>query len=264
MASRLTITIRNLLLSVLAAGPIPKHVAFVMDGNRRYARSRRLEVKEGHWEGFNALKRVLEICLRLGIKCVTTYAFSIENFKRPKEEVDALMELAEQKLLELCQKGSLLDEHGVRLNVLGRTELFPQSLQNVIKQAEEMTRHNDRAILNLCMPYTSRDEISTAVEKTVQQALDSEYPVQWYVCEITEKTIEANLSTSLAGSPPLDILIRTSGVRRLSDFLLWQCCEDTQLHFTSTYWPDFGLFDFVPIILDYQAKVWKNGQVSVS
>ncbi|TFK73809.1 Di-trans-poly-cis-decaprenylcistransferase [Pluteus cervinus] len=249
LPSRLTTSLRDLLLSVLAAGPIPKHVAFVMDGNRRYARSKQKEVKEGHWEGFYALKRMLEICLKLGIKCVTTYAFSIENFKRPKEEVDALMQLAEEKLMELCEKGSLLAEYGVRLNVLGRKELFPESLQKVIQQAEEMTRHNNRAILNLCMPYTSRDEITTAVETTVRQA------------DITEKTVEDNLMTSLAGSPPLDILIRTSGVRRLSDFLLWQCCEDTQLHFIPTYWPDFGMLDFVPILLDYQRKVWMKESV---
>ncbi|KAL0955687.1 hypothetical protein HGRIS_001911 [Hohenbuehelia grisea] len=244
---------QNALLAVLAAGPIPKHIAFVMDGNRRYARMNKKIVQQGHSDGFLALRRMLEVCLRLGVQCVSAYAFSIENFKREPAEVDALMNLAEEKLLELCQHGDLLDEYGVRLHIIGRKELLPESVQAVARKAEEMTQHNDRAILNLCMPYTSRDEMTTAVESTVRKALDSD---DYSSAEITEKDIDAQMMTSLAKSPPLDILIRTSGVRRLSDFLLWQCCENTQLQFTSTYWPDFGLLEFVPVILDFQRKVW--------
>ncbi|KAF8641724.1 hypothetical protein AX16_009843 [Volvariella volvacea WC 439] len=242
---------RDHLLAVLASGPIPQHVAFVMDGNRRYARMRNQLVQEGHSAGFLALQRVLEICLKLNIRCVSVYAFSIENFKRQKEEVDALMSLAEEKLIEISKQGALLDEYGVRLNVLGRKELLPPSVQEAVRRAEDLTRHNTRAILNLCMPYTSRDEITTAVERTIQKHQNADPDTI-----ITEKDIEANLMTTLGGSPPLDILVRTSGVQRLSDFLLWQCCEDTQLQFSNTYWPDFGLFDFVPVILDYQRKVW--------
>jgi len=163
------------------------------------------------------------------------------------------MQLAEEKLLELCQQGQLLDTHGVRLNVLGKTELLPPSVQAAVRKAEDMTRHNDRAILNICMPYTSSHEITSAVQSVVRSAIASgaeSYP------EITENDIEAHLMTSKVGSPPLDILIRTSGVKRLSDYLLWQCCENTQIHFTPTYWPSFGLWDFVPVILDYQRKVW--------
>ncbi|KDQ61267.1 hypothetical protein JAAARDRAFT_577209 [Jaapia argillacea MUCL 33604] len=251
-------TAQDAALSILAAGPIPKHIAFVMDGNRRYARQNHKAIQEGHADGYVALRRMLEICLKLNVRCVSAYAFSIENFKRSKEEVDALMDLAESKLLELCDKGSLLEEYGVRLNVLGRTELFPQRVQDAVRKAEDVSRHNNRAILNLCMPYTARDEITTAVESTVRDALQERRDPR----TISEDDIEGHLMTSLGGSPPLDILIRTSGVRRLSDFLLWQCCEDTQLQFSSTYWPNFGLWDLVPIILDYQRKALSSSTSS--
>ncbi|KDQ61268.1 hypothetical protein JAAARDRAFT_191362 [Jaapia argillacea MUCL 33604] len=241
-------------LAVLAAGPIPKHIAFVMDGNRRYARQQHKAIQQGHADGYVALERMIEICVKLNIRCVSAYAFAIENFKRSKEEVDALMDLAEAKLLDLCEKGSILDKHGVRLHVLGRRGLFPQRVQVAIRKAEEMSRHNDRVILNLCMPYGARDEITTAIESTVREALRERREPR----TISEADIESHLLTSVGRSPPLDILIRTSGVKRLSDFLLWQCCENTQLQFTSTYWPNFGLWDFVPIILDYQRKVWSS------
>ncbi|KAF7796476.1 hypothetical protein EIP86_007653 [Pleurotus ostreatoroseus] len=245
--------LRNALLSILSNGPVPKHVGFVMDGNRRYARRRHQAVFQGHAQGFVALRRVLEICMRLNVRCVTVYAFAIENFKRSPEEVDALMQLAEEKLVEIAQHGDLLDQYGVRLNVLGQKERLPASVRDAIKRAEDMTAGNDRAILNLCMPYASTDEITTAVETSLQDALD-----EADVLTLTEQDIDAHLMTSKVKSPPLDILIRTSGVRRLSNFLLWQGCEDTQIQFTSAYWPDFGLLDFMPLILDYQRKVWSS------
>ncbi|TCD66805.1 cis-prenyltransferase [Steccherinum ochraceum] len=238
------------LLSILAAGPIPQHVAFVMDGNRRYARMHHQEVQQGHAEGYVALRRMLEICMRLGVRCVSVYSFSIENFKRSPKEVEALMDLAEEKLIELCQHGELLEEYGVRLNVVGKKELLPVRVQLAVEKAEHLTAKNDRSILNLCMPYTSRDEMATAVQFAVQEALENDDQD----AEITEKDIDAHLMTTLAGSPPLDILVRTSGVKRLSDYLLWQCSENTQIQFSSAYWPDFGLWDFLPILLDFQRK----------
>ncbi|KAF8967376.1 putative undecaprenyl diphosphate synthase-domain-containing protein [Flammula alnicola] len=134
----------------------------------------------------------------------------------------------------------LLDEYGVRLNVVGKTELLPESVQKAVQKAENMTRHNNRAILDLCMPYASRDEMALAVESCVQDSVTKEREDSG--CRLAV--------ASLGSSPPLDILVRTSGVKRLSDFMLWQ--ENTQLQFSSTYWPDFGLVDFIPIILDYQ------------
>ncbi|KAF9524474.1 undecaprenyl pyrophosphate synthetase [Crepidotus variabilis] len=251
LQNKITTKARNFVLKVLAAGPIPRHVGFVMDGNRRYARVHHKAVWQGHSDGFVALRRILEVCLRLDVKCVSAFAFSIENFKRSEDEVNALMKIAEEKLIELSSHGDLLEEYGVRLNIVGRKELLPEAVQKAVAKAEEMTRHNDRAILNLCMPYTSRDEIVTAVESCVRNAEDMPDEIR-----ISEDDIDAQLMTTLGGSPPLDVLVRTSGVKRLSDFLLWQGCENTQLQFSDSYWPDFGLLDFIPIILDYQRKVW--------
>jgi len=238
---------------VLRAGPIPQHVAFVMDGNRRYARINNVKLIQGHIDGFVALRRVLEICSSLDVKFVSVYAFAIDNFKRPKEEVDGLMQLAENALLELCTHGGLLAEHGVRLNAVGKISLFPPEVQAALAKAEELTKNNQRAVLNLCMSYSSRDEIATAVEETIHDALH-----EGRTEPITEKDIEGRLLTTKVNSPPLDILIRTSGVRRLSDFLLWQCTENTQIHFIDTFWPDIGLLDLLPIILDYQRRVWSQ------
>ncbi|KAJ3749559.1 Decaprenyl diphosphate synthase-like protein [Lentinula detonsa] len=276
---RITRLAQRSLLRVLAAGPIPQHVGFVMDGNRRYARGKGKLVQEGHGDGYLALRRVLEICLRLNIRCVSVYAFAIDNFKRPQQEVDSLMQLAESKLLELCSHGDLLQEYGVKLNVIGRKTLFPDSVQAAVRKAEDLTKGNNRSILNVCMPYSSRDEMTTAVEDCIREALakDVDYFTAcvlvdlsillntlgltrtWFrddpIEGITEDTIDSHLMSVKRGSPPLDILIRTSGVKRLSDFMLWQCCENTQLHFSNTYWPDFGLFDFVPIIFEWQKSV---------
>ncbi|KAF7965848.1 hypothetical protein HWV62_27421 [Athelia sp. TMB] len=135
------------------------------------------------------------------------------------KEVDDLMHLAEEKLIELCQHEDLLDTYGVRLNILGKTALLPSFVQAAVAKAEGITRHNKRAILNICMPYTSSHEITSAVESTVQDALEAGPNF-----EINEDAIEARLMTSKVGSPPLDILIRTSGVKRLSDYMLWQVC----------------------------------------
>ncbi|QRV79071.1 dehydrodolichyl diphosphate synthetase [Ceratobasidium sp. AG-Ba] len=242
----------RLVIFILSSGPVPQHVAFVMDGNRRYARQKQMEIAGGHMEGFGALKRMLEICLKLNIKCVTVYAFSIENFKRPVKEVDTLMSLAKAKLEELCSHGDLLDQYQVRLNVLGKTELLPPDVLEVVYRAEAMTAKHNGAILNICMPYTSREEITSAVESIVRSHQAGEIELD----DITPEALEARLYTKLRDSPKLDILVRTSGVHRLSDFLLWQACADTQIHFSDAYWPDFALRDLVPVLLDYQRKQW--------
>ncbi|KAH9982584.1 Di-trans-poly-cis-decaprenylcistransferase [Lactifluus volemus] len=253
--------LQRALLTVLRAGPIPQHVAFVMDGNRRYARNKGMKVIQGHVDGFVALRRVLEICSVLGVKFVTVYAFAIDNFKRPKEEVDGLMRLAEKGLIELCTRGGLLAEHGVRLNAVGKINLFPPEIQAALARAEELTKDNHRSVLNLCMSYSSRDEIATAVEETIHDALqegrtdDCRSSIRR---PITEKDIDDRLLMTKVNSPPLDILIRTSGVNRLSDFLLWQCNDNTQIHFIETFWPDMGFLDLLPIILDHQRKVWSR------
>ncbi|KAF7359190.1 Alkyl transferase [Mycena sanguinolenta] len=247
--------VERLLLRILAAGPVPKHVAFVMDGNRRYARLHHQHINEGHSEGFTTLRRMLEVCMRLEVRCVSAYAFALDNFRRSPEEIEHLMNLAHDKLMEMSRHGQILDEYGVRLNVLGKTSLLPGHVQEAIRHVESATKNNNKAILNICMSYSSQDEMTTAVNSAVRLSLEKSNPDS---CEITEDDIDAQLFTTLAGSPPVDILIRTSGVKRLSDFLLWQCAENTQIHFTKAYWPEFGLWDFIPILLDYQRKIWSK------
>ncbi|GAA5999964.1 undecaprenyl diphosphate synthase family protein [Rhodotorula paludigena] len=243
-------SLRSLLIAALRLGPRPKHVAFIMDGNRRSARVRNLPVRVGHEEGFDALKRVLSFLLKLEIPHVTVYAFSIENFNRDPKEVDALMGMARTRLVEICQHGALLQQYGVQIRVLGRRDLLPLDVQDSCAQAEDMTAQNTKGILNLCCPYTSQEEIATAIKRTAEACAGGKLAPS----DITEEAITANLYTS--ASPPLDILIRTSGVSRLSDFLLWQASESTILHFIKPNWPDIAVADILPPLLSYQAEVW--------
>ncbi|WVF68934.1 di-trans,poly-cis-decaprenylcistransferase [Kwoniella sp. CBS 6097] len=255
----------TVLLYLISLGPVPQHVGFVMDGNRRYAKIAGKKVSEGHGDGFAALKRTLEICLRLRIRAVSVYAFAIDNFNRSENEVSALMRLAKERLTELCQHGELLEEYGVKIKFIGRTNMFPPDVQQAVKDMEEMTKHHKNGVLNVCGPYASRDEITTAMRETVQAVYDGQISSS----EITSERIFDDLGTSKAISQvgktllsrpaeakKLDILVRTSDVKRLSDFMMWQASEDTQLHFVKTYWPEFGLSDMIPILLGWQQKMW--------
>ncbi|WVR06398.1 di-trans,poly-cis-decaprenylcistransferase [Kwoniella sp. DSM 27419] len=257
--------ITTLLLYLISLGPIPQHVGFVMDGNRRYARNLGKKVSEGHGEGFTALRRTLEICLRLRIRAVSVYAFAIDNFNRSETEVSALMRLAKERLAELCQHGELLEEYGVQIRFIGQTSMFPPDVREAIAEMEEMTRYHKNGVLNVCGPYASRDEITTAIKT----AIGDIHRGQLAPHDLTSGDIFARLGTSVSVSKvdrkllsrpseadKLDILVRTSDVKRLSDFMMWQASADTQLHFVKTYWPEFGLSDMIPILLGWQQKVW--------
>ncbi|KAK9893782.1 Di-trans-poly-cis-decaprenylcistransferase [Cystobasidium minutum MCA 4210] len=255
--------LRRLLVRALALLPLPKHVAFIMDGNRRKARQEGVEVIKGHEKGFEALKTLLEFLLALEIPNVTVYAFAIDNFNRPSEEVDGLLELARVKLLELSDKGNILDHYGVRINVVGRKDLLPDNLQRAIEHTEQATMNNKRGTLNVCCAYSSRDELTHAVRSAVDKVdhgmLDRS--------DINAKTLEESLYTSpnaLHGwsLPDPDILVRTSGVSRLSDFLLWQVSEKTSLSFIPRLWPEIGVADLLPVLLGWQAEeTWRRLKV---
>ncbi|KAL1965057.1 hypothetical protein VTN77DRAFT_6117 [Rasamsonia byssochlamydoides] len=343
-------TLRELLIGALKQGPIPQHVAFVMDGNRRFARSHGIETVEGHNLGFEALARILEVCYKSGVKVVTIYAFSIENFHRSKFEVDALMDMAKVKLSQLAQHGDILDRYGASVRVLGRKELLKPDVAAAVDRAVELTSRNGDRILNICCPYTSRDEITTAIRNTVidyskplgasrsnalrspfseshiasnirAQALnnkaqeqnsdsesasdlsspdeeggdrpentvyespssfsssttlhlaghpeetsvkdsplvrpaDPENPVFLSPETITPQTLTDHMFTY--DNPPLDLLIRTSGVERLSDFMLWQCHENTEIVFLDVLWPEFDLWHFLPVVWRWQRRITKS------
>lgn len=241
--------LESLLVSALAVGPVPRHIALVMDGNRRYARLHCLETADGHALGFESLKGILEVCYKAGVEVVTIYAFSIENFKRSKYEVDVLMDLAKTNLLQLCQAGDIADQYDICIKILGQRSLVSEDVQSVIDRAESMTAGNKRATLNVCFPYTSRDEMARAISKFVERAETGTLSMA-QIEQLKEAMFERELMT--AGCPDPDIMIRTSGVERLSDFLLWQAGTKTTISFVNVFWPDFTLWKFLPILLEWQ------------
>ena len=272
---------------------------------------------------------MLEVCYRCGVKVMTIYAFSIENFKRSRYEVDALMSLMKLKLSQLSEHGELFEQYGARVKVLGRRDLLAPDVVEAIERAEELTRDNGDAILNVCFPYTSRNEIAVAIRNTVEDysrpvpergwapfsqseiehkirarnlaavspastldngtsptpsalsdtedsTVDSNSPPtppdadlptddpkenernrsNFYSYpdpeSITEATLDEHMLT--AGMPPIDLFLRTSGVERFSDFLLWQAHQDTDVEFVSCMWPEFDLWHFLPVLLEWQWK----------
>ncbi|KAK9472621.1 putative undecaprenyl diphosphate synthase-domain-containing protein [Dipodascopsis tothii] len=237
---------QDVFTNILKTGPVPQHVAFVMDGNRRFARMRKMEVKEGHSAGFESLAHILEMCYQVGIKVVTVYAFSIENFKRPPVEVDALMEIARTKLLQMIHHGDLADRFGISIRILGQRKMIPADVLAVIDQSMEMTKNNKTAILNICFPYTSRDDIACSMQDIVELAEKKQLSPE-DIDMIDEKTMEDHMFTK--DCPPLDILVRTSGVERFSDFMLWQGHQDCTVEFVDCLWPDFDPWRFAQILL---------------
>lgn len=196
-------------------GQIPHHVAFVMDGNRRFARSQHIDKIEGHSRGFEKLADCLRWCLDVGVREVTTFAFSIENFKRSSEEVDGLFNLAREKFARLLQETARLEEHGIRIRVIGNIELLPLDLQKLVATAMLSTERNDKLFLNVAFAYTSRDEITQAVETVLRHGSED-----IGAADISERLLQECLYTR--HSPPPDLVFRTSGETRLSDFMMWQ------------------------------------------
>uniref|UniRef100_A0AC11E2U1 Dehydrodolichyl diphosphate synthase subunit n=1 Tax=Ovis aries TaxID=9940 RepID=A0AC11E2U1_SHEEP len=231
--------------NIIKAGPMPKHIAFIMDGNRRYAKKCQVERQEGHSQGFNKLAETLRWCLNLGILEVTVYAFSIENFKRSKSEVDGLMDLAREKFSRLMEEQEKLQKHGVCIRVLGDLHLLPLDLQELVAQAVQTTRNYNKCFLNICFAYTSRHEISNAVREMAwgveQGLLDPS--------DVSESLLDKCLYTN--HSPHPDILIRTSGEVRLSDFLLWQTSHSC-LVFQPVLWPEYTFWNLCEAILQFQ------------
>lgn len=206
----------RLLVNIMKAGPIPYHIAFIMDGNRRFATKSKKRKVEGHSMGFDKLSEVLKWCLLIGINEVTVYAFSIENYKRNVEEVETLMSLARDKFKQLIDEQDKLHEKGIRINVIGNISMLPKDLQKSIADAMIATRNNKKAILNVAISYTSRDEITHSIKTIVQGIENNEIKVE----DVSEDLISECLYTRGGRDP--DLLVRTSGESRLSDFLLWQ------------------------------------------
>lgn len=199
---------------IKAGGHLPYHIAFVMDGNRRYASSQHIQKIDGHSKGFDKLADCLRWCLDMGIREVTTFAFSIENFKRSEEEVTGLLDLAREKFKQLLEEAQKLQDHGVRIKVIGNLALLPMDLQKLIAKAILDTENNNKLFLNIAFSYTSRDEITQAIEAVLRHGHNLSED------EISERILNECLYTCHSPSP--DLLFRTSGETRISDFLMWQ------------------------------------------
>ncbi|XP_057332249.1 dehydrodolichyl diphosphate synthase complex subunit DHDDS [Microplitis mediator] len=233
-------------VKVIKSGHVPRHVAFIMDGNRRYASKKNYNsFIQGHTEGFDKLAETLQWCLDLGVKEVTVYAFSIENFKRSKEEVDELMTLAENKFQKLLDEREKLMEHGVRICVIGNLTLIPENVRKLMDEAVLITKDNSKALLNVAFAYTSRDEIVETIKVMAEKVSSS----QVLPDDIDEKLFSEHMYTRQSSDP--DLIIRTSGEVRFSDFLLWQFSY-SYIYFSKSFWPEFNIWDFLTAIFYYQ------------
>ena len=228
---------------------IPRHVAIIMDGNGRWAEERGQGRVYGHINGVESMRKAIRAAVRRGVKFLTVYAFSTENWGRPKEEVQALMELL---CKSLSNETAVLKSQGVRMRFIGDVEALAEDVRAAIARSEKETHRNEKLTLVVAVNYSSRWEITRMAQKIAVQVRD----VGLQIHEITDRTVADNLVT--AGIPDPDLLIRTSGEQRLSNFLLWQLSY-SELYFTETYWPDFDESEFDKAIAEYQKRERRYG-----
>ena len=231
---------------------LPKHIAIIMDGNGRWAKEHGKPRLFGHQNAIQAVREVNESCAELGVEFLTLYAFSTENWNRPADEVGGLMTLLSQTIKK---ETSTLLKNGIRLNVIGDTDRMSQGIRDELFRAIEATSQGTRMQLNLALSYSGRWDIANAskkIAKAVQEGVLNP-------ADITEDTVTQALST--AGMPDPELLIRTSGELRISNFLMWQLAY-SELYFTNKYWPDFRKDDLYEAILDYQHRERRFGKTS--
>ncbi|BDZ31052.1 isoprenyl transferase [Lactiplantibacillus sp. WILCCON 0030] len=234
---------------------IPAHIAIIMDGNGRWAKARHLPRIAGHKEGMNTVKKVAIAASDLGVKVLTLYAFSTENWKRPTDEVNYLMQLPVNFFDTFVPD---LIKNNVRVQVMGYTDKLPVSTQKSVRDAIADTQACDGMVLNFALNYGSRAEIVTGIQQIAQQVADG----QLAVADINEKTVDDALMTApLAPYHDPDLLIRTSGEERISNFLLWQIAY-SELEFTAVKWPDFTAATLQACIADYQSRDRRFGGLS--
>ncbi|XP_036141441.1 dehydrodolichyl diphosphate synthase complex subunit DHDDS isoform X2 [Monomorium pharaonis] len=217
-----------------------------MDGNRRYANKRSIAKKEGHSKGFEKMIETLKWCLDLGITEVTVYAFSIDNFNRSDEEVNDLMDFARQKFRSLLKELDKLTDAGVCVRVIGNLSLLPEDVSQLIAQSMIATKDNNKIILNIAYPYTSRDELTHAIKDITKGIKHNNILPE----DINEDLLFDCLYTYKSPNP--DLLVRTSGETRLSDFFMWQI-SNTCIYFTDVLWPDFTIWTFLAAVFYYQS-----------
>jgi len=235
------------------SGEKPEHIAIILDGNRRWASEKSFAPWFGHEKGAEKVEQLLDWCLECGVKSVTIYAFSTENFRRTKKEVEEIMHIAETEFQKIL-KDERIHAKKVHVKVIGRTNLLPEDLQKRISDVEKTTENYDEHFLNIALAYGGRAEIVDAAKKIAEEVRKGKLAPE----KIDEQTFEQYLYTSHLPKQDPDVIIRTSGEERLSGFLLWQSAY-SELFFLDVYWPDFRLIDLLRAIRTFQKRKRRFG-----
>jgi len=236
----------------IESSKLPKHVAVIMDGNGRWAKSQGFKRVFGHKKGVEAVRQTVEAGTEIGIEALTLFAFSTENWKRPKFEVDTLMSLL---VSSLKKEIPTFQKNNIKVQAIGNLEKLPSNAKKQLNEVIELTKNNTNLTLTLALNYGSREEIINATKNISKKIVNNELQIE----EIDENIINSHLYTFTL--PVVDFLIRTSGEKRISNFLLWQIAY-AELYFTDVLWPDFNKEDFYEAILNYQSRERRFGKIS--
>lgn len=240
------------LLREVRQGPVPKHIAIIMDGNRRFALGMGMDTADGHLKGRDKLEEVLEWGREVGIKILTVYAFSTENTNRSKDEVETLMKLFEENFYSLADD-ERVHKYGIRVQAIGDRTLLPKYLIKAITHAEDRTKKYNNYIFNIALAYGSRHEMLDAIKGIAKDVRDNKLKID----DIDEKVFASKLYTG--DMPDPDLILRTSGELRISNFLLWQLAY-SELYFTDIFWPGFRKIDFLRAIRSFQLRRRRYGK----
>ena len=237
----------------LKGGVKPEHIAIILDGNRRWASEQALNLFSGHEKGADKVEQLIDWCLQLGVKSITLYMFSTENFQRSKSEVEEIMRIAEERFQRILAD-ERIHENKVRVKIIGRVNLLPEHLQQLIADVEKSTEGYDKHFLNFAFAYGGRAEIVDAAKKIAEKVGTGDLSPD----EVDEQLFEKHLYTSHMPNQDPDLIIRTSGEERLSGFLLWQSAY-SELCFLDAYWPDFRFIDLLRAVRTFQNRKRRFG-----
>jgi undecaprenyl diphosphate synthase len=231
---------------------LPKHIAIIMDGNGRWAQEKGYTRIYGHNKGVKSVQKIVEESLSLGIQYLTLYAFSVDNWNRPKKEIGTLMDLLVDSLKKEFEK---LIKNNIRLNTIGNIKTLPEKVQDEIIRVSDKTKNNTKMILTIALSYGAREEIENVIKNIAREVKNNTISIE----NVDHSIINKHLYTQ--NLPDVDLLIRTSGEQRISNFLLWQIAY-AELYFTDVYWPDFGKKDFYKALFNYQKRERRFGKTS--
>ena len=231
---------------------LPKHIAIIMDGNGRWAQEKGYTRIYGHNKGVKSVQKIVEESLNLGIQYLTLYAFSVDNWNRPKKEIGTLMSLLVDSLKKEFEK---IIKNKIRLNTIGNIEALPKKVRDEIIRVSDKTKNNSKMILTIALSYGAREEIENVIKNIAREVKNNTISIE----NVDHSIINKHLYTQ--NLPDVDLLIRTSGEQRISNFLLWQIAY-AELYFTDVYWPDFGKKDFYKALFNYQKRERRFGKTS--